>query len=45
MRSYTNPDFNIQKEAIIPDVILKNTISNFRQKRDLVYEFIIKDEK
>lgn len=45
MRSYTNPGFRIQKEAIIPDVILMNTISNFRQKKDLVYEYIIKDEK
>jgi hypothetical protein len=44
MRSYTKPDFIIQKEAIIPDVLLKNTISNFRQKIDIVYEYIIKNE-
>jgi hypothetical protein len=45
MRSYTKPRFSIQKESIIPDVILKNTISNFRQKIDVVYEYILKDEK
>jgi hypothetical protein len=45
MRSYTKPRFVIQNEAIIPDVVLKNTLGNFRQKKDVVYEYLIKNEK
>jgi hypothetical protein len=45
MRSYTQPRFAIQNEAITPDIVLKNTISNFRQKIDVIEEYILKDEK
>ncbi len=45
MRSYTKPKFSIDIDPIIPDVLLKNTLSNFRKKIDIVHEYVINHEK
>lgn len=45
MRSYTDPKFLIAAEAITPDVVLRNSLENFRNKTDIVHEYLIKNEK
>lgn len=40
MRSYTNPNLEVALEPIKPDILLKESLENFRKKQDPIIDFL-----